>query len=291
MTTQATESALARAPETVTARPASSRRALSSLAGQYVMAVTGLALILFVLAHMAGNLLIFGGKDALNSYAHGLDEHPGLLWLARAVLLLLFATHIVVGTVFTARSRAARPVRYVCWEPLQSSWAARHMLLTGLLVLAFVVYHLLHFTLGVTDPGNFKYTIPADPRGHPDVAGMVVGGFAQLPVAVGCIVAQLLLGLHLAHGAWAWFQHLGFNRENSLFLPSDRVKARTWPQLLRPDRRGLARLAHGLGAVATAVVVLGNCSIPLAIQFGWRPAHLAGQPHATPAPARPRALP
>jgi len=77
------------------------RTALSSLAGQYVMAITGLVLILFVLAHMAGNLLIFGGRDTLNSYAHGLQEHPGLLWLARALLLLVFLVHIAIGTLLT----------------------------------------------------------------------------------------------------------------------------------------------------------------------------------------------
>ncbi len=137
------------------------RSSLSSLTGQYIMAITGLVLILFILAHMVGNLLIFGGQDALNSYAHSLEEHPGLLWLARALLLIVFNVHIAVGTHLTVQSRAARPIRYVCWKPLQSSWAARHMLLTGLLVLAFVVYHLSHFTFGVTDPRNFKYALRA----------------------------------------------------------------------------------------------------------------------------------
>jgi succinate dehydrogenase / fumarate reductase cytochrome b subunit len=248
------------------------------------MAITGLALILFVLAHMAGNLLIFGGRDALNSYAHSLEEHPGLLWLARALLLIVFLVHIAVGTMLTVQSRAARPIRYVCWKPLQSSWAARHMLLTGLLVLAFVVYHLLYFTFGITDPGNFKYAIPADPRRHVDVAGMVVGGFSRTPVAVGYIVAQTVLGLHLAHGAWSWFQHLGLNHENPL-------KPWSWLRLQGSGRRGYARLVHGFGVVVTSVVVLGNCSIPLAIQLGWRPNGLVGQLPATHPPGEPGRLP
>lgn len=247
------------------------RWALSSLTRQYLMAVTGLGLILFVLAHMAGNLLIFAGRDALNAYAHGLDEHSGLLWLARALLLIAFAVHILIGIQLTVQDHAARPIPYVCWKPLQSSWAARNMLLTGLLVLAFVIYHLLHFTFGVTDPRHFKYAIPRDPRGFYDVAGMVVGGFSQTPVALGYIAAQGILGLHLAHGAWSWFQHLGLNRENGLFLASDRLKTRTWLQLLRSDCRGYARLVHGFGVIVTILVILGNCSIPLAIQLGWRP--------------------
>lgn len=247
------------------------RWALSSLTRQYLMAITGLGLILFVLAHMAGNLLIFAGRDALNAYAHSLDEHSGLLWLARALLLIAFAVHILIGIQLTVQDRAARPIPYVCWKPLQSSWAARHMLLTGLLVLAFVIYHLLHFTFGVTDSRDFKFAIPRDPRGFYDVTGMVVGGFSQTPVAVGYIAAQIILGLHLAHGAWSWFQHLGLNRENGLFLRSDRLKTRNWLQLLRPDRRGYARLVHGFGTIVTILVILGNCSIPLAIQMGWRP--------------------
>ncbi len=268
----------AQTPEKAVDRNLLLRSALSSLTGMYVMAVTGLILILFVLVHMAGNLLIFSGRDALNAYAHGLEEHSTLLWAARAMLLLVFVIHIATGVLLTLQSRAARPIRYVCWKPLQSSWAARHMLLTGLLLLAFVVYHLLHFTFGVTDPEHFKYAIPSDPRGRYDVAGMVVDGFSQTPVAVGYLVAQILLGLHLTHGAWSWFQHLGWNRENSLFLPSDRLSERSWLQLMRPDRRGSARLVYGLGAVVVAIVVLGNCSIPLAIQFGWRPNVLEERP-------------
>jgi succinate dehydrogenase / fumarate reductase cytochrome b subunit len=100
---------------------------------------------------------------------------------------------------------------------------------------------------------------------------MVVGGFSQTPVAVGYIAAQVLLGFHLAHGAWSWLQHLGWNRENHL-------KPWGWFPPVWSGRRGYARLVHGLGAVVVAVVVLGNCSIPLAIQLGWRPNGLEERP-------------
>jgi succinate dehydrogenase / fumarate reductase, cytochrome b subunit len=239
----------AQAPEKDVDRNVPFGWALSSLAGGYVMAVTGLVLVLFVLAHLAGNLLIFGGRDALNSYAHGLEEHPALLWAARAVLLLVFGIHVATGLLLTLQNRAARPIRHVCWKPQQSSWAARHMFLTGLLVLAFVIYHLLHFTFGVTDPGHFKYAIPSDPRGRHDVAGMVVG----------------------SRRAWSWFQHLGWNRENPL-------KPWGWFPPVWSGRRGYARLVHGFGFVVVVSVVLSNCSIPLAIQLGWRPNGLHERP-------------
>jgi succinate dehydrogenase / fumarate reductase cytochrome b subunit len=224
------------------------RPALSSLGSKYVMALTGLGLILFVLAHMAGNLLIFAGREALNAYAHGLEEHPGLVWTARVGLLAIFVIHIYLGIRLTWNNTDARPVRYVYEDTVRASWASRHMLLTGLVILTFVIYHLLHFTFGVTDPKDFKGNTAHDPKGYADVAGMVVGGFAQPLVALGYVVAMLLLGLHLWHGASSWFQSLGLNR------------------------RGYDRIVNRVGPVLAAIVIIGNCSIPLAILSGWRPA-------------------
>jgi succinate dehydrogenase / fumarate reductase cytochrome b subunit len=205
---------------------------------------------------MAGNLLIFAGRGPLNDYAHALESKPALLWLARVVLLALFVLHIVLGVRLTWQNQAARPVRYVYEDTVQANWASRHMLLTGLVILAFVVYHLLHFTFGVTDRGHFKYNTgavplyqPKDPGAAPeyDVAAMVVGGFQQPLVSLAYVVAQVFLGLHLWHGAASWFQSLGLN------CP------------------GCARFIHGLGPAVALVVVAGNCSIPLAILLGFRP--------------------
>src|SRR3954451_9144890 len=128
----------------------------TSVGSKYVMALTGLGLIAFVLAHMAGNLLIFAGKAALNNYAHALESNPGLLWSARLGLLAIFLIHVVLGIRLTRQNMDARPVDYVYPDTVQASFASRHMLFTGLLILAFVLYHLLHFTFGVTDPGHFK---------------------------------------------------------------------------------------------------------------------------------------
>lgn len=219
----------------------------SSVGSKYVMAVTGLALVGFVLAHMAGNLLIFQGKTALNDYAHALQSRPLLLWTARLGLLAVFLIHIGMGLWTRARDRAARPVPYYYERTIQAGWSSRHMLLTGLLVLAFVIYHLLHFTFGVVDPQNYA-GMRAEEAGPRDVAAMVVGSFSQWPIALAYVVAQVLLGLHLWHGASSWLQHLGLSR------------------------RGYDRLVGAIGALVAAVVVIGNCSIPLSIVLGlWRP--------------------
>ncbi len=228
----------------------------SSVGTKYVMAVTGLLLICFVLAHMAGNLLIFAGKDALNGYAHALEEKPPLLWTARVVLLAIFVLHIALGIRLTRDNVRARPVRYVCEGTVQANWASRHMLLTGLVILAFVIYHLLHFTLGITDPTHFKRNTldvplyrPLDPAARPeyDVAAMVVGGFRQPLVSLAYVVAMVFLALHQWHGATSWFQSLGLNG------------------------RGYDKVINWVGPVLALIVLIGNCSIPLAILAGFVP--------------------
>ena len=225
----------------------------SSVGTKYVMAVTGLVLIGFVLAHMAGNLLIYRGREALNDYAHALEERPGLVWAARVILLAIFVLHIVLGIRLTRDNMRARPVRYVCEDTVQANWASRHMLLTGLVVLAFVVYHLLHFTIGVTDRTNFKRNIhlyqPSDLAQRPeyDVARMVVGGFQQPVVTLAYVVAMFFLALHLYHGATSWFQSLGLNG------------------------RGYDKVINWVGPVLALIVLIGNCSIPLAILAGYVP--------------------
>lgn len=224
-----------------------SRLVLSSVGSKYVMALTGLGLMIFVIAHMSGNLLIYGGKDALNAYAHGLTEHPILLWSARGGLLAIFVIHILYALRTWQDNESARPVGYVRKEPVASNWASRHMILTGVVILLFVIYHLLHFTFGVTDPSNFKEAIPRDPKGQADVASMVIAGF-QVPLVAGVyILAQIFLGLHLWHGGSSFLQHLGLNG------------------------RGYDGIVNNLGAVVALIVVIGNCSIPLVILMRWIP--------------------
>jgi succinate dehydrogenase / fumarate reductase cytochrome b subunit len=216
----------------------------TSVGSKFVMALTGLVLIAFVLAHMAGNLLIFRGKEALNDYAHALATSPVLLWTARIGLLTVFVIHVVLGIRLTRQNMAARPVRYVHEDTVQASWASRHMLLTGLVILAFVIYHLLHFTFGVINPDDFKKPLQDPKADYYDVAGMVVASFRQPLISWTYVVAQVFLGLHLWHGAGSWLQSLGLNRPN-----------------LQP-------YVHGFGLAVAVLVLVGNCSIPLAILYG-----------------------
>jgi succinate dehydrogenase / fumarate reductase, cytochrome b subunit len=232
----------------------------TSVGAKYVMAVTGLGLMGFVLAHMLGNLQIFLGKQALNDYAHHLEESPALVWTVRIGLLTISVIHIILGIRLWLWNRGARPTRYYYEDTVQATWASRHMLLTGLVILAFVIYHLLHFTLGVTDPQNFKKNTdqvklyspePKDPAAHGeyDAAAMVVGGFDRdhWTVSLGYVLAQLVLGLHLWHGAGSWLQSLGWS-------------GRRWLPVVR-----------GFGIAFALLIVVGNCSIPLAVLLGWRP--------------------
>jgi succinate dehydrogenase / fumarate reductase cytochrome b subunit len=224
----------------------------SSLGAKYVMALTGIGLIGFVVAHMLGNLLIFFGSDALNSYAQALKDKPALLWTARLGLLTIFVVHLVLGIRLTLQNKRARDVRYVFEDTVQASWASRHMLLTGLVLLAFIVFHLAHFTLGIvtsystTSGEKVSYLDlhdSKDPTRH-DVYRMVVVGFRNGWITFTYLVAQFFLWLHLWHGASSWFQSLGLN--HPAYNP----------------------LIHAFGPVLSTAVLVGNCSIPLAILSG-----------------------
>jgi succinate dehydrogenase / fumarate reductase cytochrome b subunit len=256
--------------------------ASSSVGSKSIVALTGLALVLFVLGHMAGNLLIFLGRDWLNSYAHHLKALGPFLWLIRAVLLAVFVLHIVLTLRLNYTNSAARPVKYAYEDTLQASWASRHMVLTGLVLLAFVVYHLAHFTLGVVHGAERQYEgtdrtleLPGGSRNYldltdrqkhgvwapdpkvrltsvihtgeeyrQDVYSMVINGFRNPWISLSYLVAMAFLGLHLWHGATSMFQSLGVN-------------GRAWRWLT--DR---------IGPVIALVVVAGNCLIVVAVWAG-----------------------
>jgi succinate dehydrogenase / fumarate reductase cytochrome b subunit len=213
------------------------------------MALTGLALLGFVIAHMLGNLQVFAGRDKLNAYAKTLQDLGPLLWVMRGGLLALFVVHVGCAVRVALWNQAARPTPYASVVPQVSSYAGRTMLMSGLIVAAFVVYHLLHFTLGVTNPAHAALV---DDKGRHDVYGMVVAGFQQWPIAIAYVVAQLLLFFHLSHGASSAFQTLGVSHPRLAFL-----KGR-------------------FGTVLAAVIFLGNCSIPLSIATGLVPCAACG---------------
>jgi succinate dehydrogenase / fumarate reductase cytochrome b subunit len=208
----------------------------SSIGKKVVMAVSGLVLYGFVIAHMAGNLQVYLGARAMNEYAEFLREvlHGAGIWIARAVLLLSVALHIWAATSLTLESWAARPLGYKRSARRESSYASRTMVLSGPILLFFILYHLAHFTTGQAHP-NF---IPGD------VYHNFVVGFQSLPASIFYIVAMLFLGLHLYHGAWSMLQTLGLSHPR-------------WN-----------RLRFAAAALFTAAVVAGNISFPLAVQLG-----------------------
>jgi succinate dehydrogenase / fumarate reductase, cytochrome b subunit len=178
----------------------------SSIGAKHIMALTGLGLVLFAIVHMIGHLGMFSGPDAYNSYAHFLQGLGALKWVARGGLLFIFVVHIATAIRLVMINRAARPVAYAAYKPVRSTAAGRYMALTGLTLLAFVIYHLLHFTIGLVQP---EYFHQLDPLERYDAYSMFVRGFMNLGIYASYAVAMLLLALHLGHGASSWLQSLG----------------------------------------------------------------------------------
>ncbi len=186
----------------------------SSLGKKYIMALTGVALLIFVLGHLIGNLQVFGPPELINTYAHFLKSKPGLLWGARLGLLALVALHIASAVALSSLNKAARPEPYAGQSAYGSKAQSRYTLVSGLVIAAFVVYHLAHFTAllpGINGVGDFrKLTTVLHGETVPDVHAMMVLGFQVWWVALFYLVAQALLFMHLSHGVASMFQSLGF---------------------------------------------------------------------------------
>jgi succinate dehydrogenase / fumarate reductase cytochrome b subunit len=221
----------------------------STIGMKWLMGLSGAALSGFVVLHMLGNLQVFLGPEALNRYAQGMQSLGALLWVGRLGLLALIAVHIFSAARLTALNRSARPARYAVVSPQVSRYASRTMFMGGLILIAFLLYHLAHFTLGLTHPEQFALH---DAQGRHDVYAMVVLGFRQPLVAFFYILAMVPLMLHLQHGVSSFFQTLGMNF---------------------PQYNPIFRAA---GPVISAIVFIGNCSIPLAVLAGMVPYPVAG---------------
>ncbi len=180
----------------------------SSIGKKFLMAISGVGLIGFIVAHLIGNLLIFGGQEALNAYAKGLHDLGGLLWIARIGLITIFVVHIGAAIALTRDNRAARPDSYQSKGTVKASLASKNMGLSGSFILLFVIGHLLHFTWGVIQPESHSLI---DAQGRHDVYSMVVTGFSNLFVSIPYIFSLILLGAHLSHAMSSFFQTLGFN--------------------------------------------------------------------------------
>lgn len=180
--------------------------ARSSVGAKQIMAVTGLGMLLFAIVHMLGHLGMFSGRDHYNAYAAFLQGLGGVKWLARGGLVGLLVVHAATAVSLTRANAAARPQKYAVQRYKRTTFAARSMALTGLVVLAFIVYHLMHFTLGWIQPDYFH--VPDD-KGRADAYSMFVMGFKNVPILISYVVAVSLLCVHLAHGASSWLQSLG----------------------------------------------------------------------------------
>ena len=200
----------------------------STLGKKYIMALTGAALFLFVVGHLVGNLQVFGPPEMINAYAHFLKSTPELLWGARIGLLVMVALHIAAAVTLSAANKAARPEPYAGKAAYGSTAASRYMLVSGLVILAFVVYHLAHFTAllpGINGVGDFrKLTTVLHGETVPDVYATMVLGFQVWWVVLFYLVAQALLFMHLGHGVASMFQSLGFR--NHVWWPRIQLLAK-----------------------------------------------------------------
>jgi succinate dehydrogenase / fumarate reductase cytochrome b subunit len=234
----------------------------STIGRKFIMAVTGVVLIGFIIGHLVGNLQVFESPDRINGYAHFLQSLGPALWAVRIILLVCVVLHIWAATVLALESRHARgdqPYRVKRW--LQASLASRYMRWTGYVVLAFILYHLAQFTVGIAQPSTFKENLPPYAMTSDyhvlgitvvragtavfDVRRMIILGFANPVVAGFYILAVGLLSFHLLHGADSLFQTLGWRN---------------------------ARWAGGLRVVVAllcAAYFLGNLAIPGAVLTGY----------------------
>lgn len=236
---------------------------MSSLGKKYLMALSGLILVGFVIGHMIGNLQMFLHPDWINEYAYKLHTLPyGMLWVVRLVLLLAVIVHIVTALLLVIENKKARPQQYAVKKPFQASFASLTMRYTGLILLAFIVFHILHFTVQSVHPefqelktelqdvgtihGVYDKLAAVGKTEVHDVYSMVAIGFSAQYwyVSLFYIISMVLLAFHLSHGISSMFQSLGFRNQ-------------VWRQ----------RLDRAAFVIAWALFV-GFASIPVAVLLG-----------------------
>jgi len=215
---------------------------MSSIGKKWIVGISGGVLILFVLAHLAGNLTIYVGPfgEGINVYAQALHANPALLWIARGGLLLVFAVHIATTMSLIIENRRARPQRYAVKTRVQSTVAVRTMALSGLVVLSFLIFHVLQFAAGMS-PHSHLY----DLEGRHDVAAMIILSFHNPLVSGFYLLSLVLLGMHLSHGISSVFQTFGLNGRKS---------------------SGLIKLG---GLLVAWALMIGFASIPVASLTGF----------------------
>lgn len=206
----------------------------SPVGKKVVMAITGFIWVFYVIAHLLGNLQVYLGPEVFNAYARALREAPALLWTARIIFLVSLLVHITTAFQLWRLNRFARPTGYVRKDWVAANYASRTMILSGPIILAFVIYHLLHLTFGTVHPQFEEGNVYAN----------VVIGFQSVPVVFFYSIGVILLGFHLYHGIWSMFQSVGFDHPK--YTPA------------------LKKLSH----VLAVLIVLGYLSIPTSVQLG-----------------------
>jgi succinate dehydrogenase / fumarate reductase, cytochrome b subunit len=215
----------------------------SMVGRKIVMAVSGFTMMLFVVAHLLGNTSIFAGPNAINAYAMKLHELIALLWSYRVVMIIMLSLHFFYGIQLTLENNTARPQAYAVRKSLSATFAGKTMIWSGLILGAFLVYHLLQFTFEVTNP-DISASRNLDPMRRPDVFHMVVLTFQKALISLIYVVAMMALAFHLTHGIQSFFQTLGLNND------------RTLPVIRKS------------GTVAAVLVFLGFIAIPIIIYVG-----------------------
>ena len=201
-----------------------------------VMAITGVILLAYVIGHLIGNLQIYEGPEALDNYSKFLHSMPAALWAARILLLAAVGLHILMTVQLAMLKSAARPTGYVKKDNSHSSYASRTMYWSGPIIAAFVIYHVLHLTVGAVGPEGFI---------EHEVYHNVVLGFQNYFVSGFYILAMILLCMHLYHGVFSMFQSLGIAHPK-------------WTPVIRGGAKILA-----------FAIAIGNISIPVSVLAGW----------------------
>ena len=215
----------------------------SSVGRKILMAVTGLLLTGFITVHLLGNLSVFAGQGAINSYAHHLHSLGPLVWIFRLVMLVLFVVHVWMGVQLSLENRSASPEAYAVKRLSKATFSSETMLYSGLLILAFLIYHLLHFTMHVINT-DATAAVNNLVDGLPDVYTMVKLSFEKPFVALLYVAAMFALFTHLLHALSSWVQTLGWNNGTS----QDKVVL--------------------IGKLVAVVFLIGYAIIPLAFLIG-----------------------
>lgn len=215
----------------------------NSVEKKIVMAITGLVMILYLIAHLLGNLTVFKGQSAINTYGSILRSMGILTWLTRVIMISALLIHIYFGVMLTIENRKARAIPYRIKKNLRSTFASRNMIWTGLFIVLYIIYHLLNFSFPLINRELFAAR-NLDALGQPDIYNMVIRNFQEIGISITYTIAIIAIALHLYHGIQSLFQTVGLNTENTI------------PVIIKAGR------------ITSLILMLGFLSIPVAIFTG-----------------------